>query len=116
MRGGGVGGIRFGRGAQALACWKEALPGVNELLEKAWIHHEMGRAYMVLDNAVDALDHGLQARTFAEQSADDEWQLNTNLLVAQAHGTALPTFPLPPPLWAQSERLPAHFREAGGPH
>jgi len=67
-------------------CWTQAAASTTDALELTWLYHEIGRALMIQESFKAALDAGLKSRELAEQEQDPEWQLNSNLLVAQAHG------------------------------
>lgn len=55
-------------------------------VERAWLHHEMGRANFELERYPEARDHAKQAHKAAEAAQDPLWQLNACVLIAQTHG------------------------------
>lgn len=53
-------------------------------LEKAWLFHEIGCCYLELKHYTKARDNGLHSLSAAYDIGDKKWQLNANVLVAQA--------------------------------
>ena len=52
-------------------------------LESTWLHHEMGRCYLELEDYERAIEYGEKSMAFAREAEDDKWQMNANILVAQ---------------------------------
>ncbi|XP_069763216.1 outer dynein arm-docking complex subunit 4 isoform X19 [Narcine bancroftii] len=74
---------RTGQFEKATEVWREKEPLVKSDLECTWLFHEIGRCYLELNNYEAALDYGLKSLASAEKTGDEEWQINTNVLVAQ---------------------------------
>jgi len=53
-------------------------------LEKTWLLHEIGCCYLELNHHEQARDYGLRSVAAAEEIADEKWQINDNVLVAQS--------------------------------
>ena len=62
------------------------------VLEAAWLYHELGRCCLELGRFSDAASYGEQSLESATQANDDNWQINSSVLIAQAEGTHLQTF------------------------
>ncbi|XP_030649491.1 outer dynein arm-docking complex subunit 4 [Chanos chanos] len=75
---------RIGKFQQAIDIWEEKIPLVRGGLEKAWLFHEIGRCYLELRRHSEARDYGSRSLAAADDIADEKWQLNANVLVAQA--------------------------------
>lgn len=56
-------------------------------LEKTWLFHEIGRCYLELGRYEDARVYGVRSAAAASQTADEKWQINANVLVAQSEST-----------------------------
>lgn len=56
-------------------------------LEKTWLFHEIGWCYLELGRYEDARDYGARSAAAASQTADEKWQINANVLVAQSECT-----------------------------
>ncbi|BHF71954.1 Tetratricopeptide repeat protein 25 [Sparganum proliferum] len=69
----------------ALEAWKKRLDYDIRGIDKAWLHHEIGRSYLELNQYEEAIDHAAKARDIADREADLEWDLNATVLIAQAH-------------------------------
>ncbi|VDK28865.1 unnamed protein product [Dibothriocephalus latus] len=69
----------------ALDAWTKRLDYEIKGIDKAWLHHEIGRAYLELNQYEEAIDHAATARDVADREADMEWDLNATVLIAQAH-------------------------------
>lgn len=52
--------------------------------EGTWLFHELGRCYLELGKPGKAKDYGEKALAAARDAEDKMWQLNANVLVAQA--------------------------------
>uniref|UniRef100_A0A667XPV5 Outer dynein arm-docking complex subunit 4 n=1 Tax=Myripristis murdjan TaxID=586833 RepID=A0A667XPV5_9TELE len=75
---------RIGKFAQAIEVWEEKIPLVRSGLEKTWLFHEIGRCYLELKRHTEALDYGYRSLAAADEIADEKWQLNACVLVAQS--------------------------------
>ncbi|XP_059815725.1 outer dynein arm-docking complex subunit 4-like, partial [Hypanus sabinus] len=64
--------------------WLEKEPLAKSSLERTWLFHEIGRCYLELKNHEGARDYGLKSLASAEKAGDQEWKMNSNVLVAQA--------------------------------
>lgn len=60
------------------------LPLITSDEESAWLHHELGRCQLELTNYAQAMELGKKSLAAAEQAADQMWQLNATMLIAQA--------------------------------
>ncbi|KAL7060714.1 hypothetical protein AAHC03_09422 [Spirometra sp. Aus1] len=69
----------------ALEAWIKRLDYDIRGIDKAWLHHEIGRSYLELNQYEEAIDHAAKARDIADREADLEWDLNATVLIAQAH-------------------------------
>uniref|UniRef100_A0A0X3P955 Outer dynein arm-docking complex subunit 4 n=4 Tax=Schistocephalus solidus TaxID=70667 RepID=A0A0X3P955_SCHSO len=69
----------------ALEAWTKRLDYDIKGVDKAWLHHEIGRSYLELKQYEEAIDHAAKARDIADHEADLEWDLNATVLIAQAH-------------------------------
>ncbi|KAM9746301.1 outer dynein arm-docking complex subunit 4 [Menidia menidia] len=76
--------VSVGKFAQAIECWEKKLPLVGGGLEKAWLFHEIGCCYLELKRHEEARDYGLRSVAVADEIADEKWQINANVLVAQS--------------------------------
>ena len=56
------------------------------VLEAAWLYHELGRCCLELGRFADAASYGEQSLDSATQASDDNWQINSSVLIAQAEG------------------------------
>ena len=56
------------------------------LLESAWLFHELGRCCLELGKFADASSYGEQSLDAASQASDENWQINSSVLIAQAEG------------------------------
>uniref|UniRef100_A0A8D3A4E8 Outer dynein arm-docking complex subunit 4 n=1 Tax=Scophthalmus maximus TaxID=52904 RepID=A0A8D3A4E8_SCOMX len=68
----------------AIEIWEKKIPLVRGALEKTWLFHEIGLCYLKLDRYEEARDYGVRSLAAADESADDKWQMNANVLVAQS--------------------------------
>jgi len=64
---------------------EERQPLATSALERAWLHHEIGRCHQKLKQFTKALDHGQQSFDAAVEVFDEIWQLNALILVAESH-------------------------------
>lgn len=53
-------------------------------VEETWLFHEIGWCYLELGHPEEARDYGVRSLAAAEEVADEKWQMNANVLVAQA--------------------------------
>ncbi|XP_029365136.1 outer dynein arm-docking complex subunit 4 [Echeneis naucrates] len=75
---------RLGQFTQAIEFWEKKIPLVRGSLEKTWLFHEIGRCYLELDRHKEARDYGVRSVAAADEIADEKWQINANVLVAQS--------------------------------
>ncbi|KAM3863785.1 outer dynein arm-docking complex subunit 4 [Diretmus argenteus] len=75
---------RIGKFTQAIEVWEEKIPLVRGGLEKTWLFHEIGRCYLELKQHAKARDYGADSLAAADEIADEKWQLNASVLVAQS--------------------------------
>ncbi|KAM3597153.1 uncharacterized protein V6R79_000569 [Siganus canaliculatus] len=73
-----------GKFSQAIEFWEEKIPLVRSDLEKTWLFHEIGRSYLELSCYEKARDYGIRSLAAADKIADEKWQINANVLVAQS--------------------------------
>lgn len=78
--------------------WEKKIPLVRGDLEKTWLFHEIAWCYLELGRYEDARDYGIRSAAAASQTADEKWQINANILVAQSECTVnfLSSLPLIP--------------------
>merc|ERR1712146_714675 len=69
----------------AVTCWSEAQPNITDRVEQSWLQHEMGRAHLEMGKADEALECGLAAERAANETGDQDWQLHSWILCAQAN-------------------------------
>ncbi|XP_042562392.1 outer dynein arm-docking complex subunit 4 isoform X1 [Clupea harengus] len=75
---------RIGNFQKAIEVWEEKVPLVQDGLERTWLFHEIGRCYLELKQHDKAQNYGSQSLTAANEISDEKWQLNANVLIAQA--------------------------------
>ncbi|XP_072104913.1 outer dynein arm-docking complex subunit 4 isoform X4 [Mobula birostris] len=75
---------RTGEFEKATEVWLEKEPLTKSSLERTWLFHEIGRCYLELKYHEGARDYGLKSLASAEKAGDEEWKMNSNVLVAQA--------------------------------
>ncbi|XP_022049286.2 outer dynein arm-docking complex subunit 4 isoform X1 [Acanthochromis polyacanthus] len=73
-----------GQFEQAAEFWEKQLPLVRGALEKTCLFHGLGCCYLMLDRHEEARDFGLRSAAAADEAADEKWQMNANVLVAQS--------------------------------
>ncbi|CAK6961251.1 outer dynein arm-docking complex subunit 4 [Scomber scombrus] len=73
-----------GQFTQAIEIWEKKIPLIRGGLEKTWLFHEIGRCYLELNDHEEARDYGIRSVTAADEIADEKWQLNASVLVAQS--------------------------------
>lgn len=66
--------------------WTEKIPLVKTSLENTWLSHEIGRCYLELEKYHKAKEFGEKSLAAGEECGDEVWQLNANVLIAQAQG------------------------------
>ncbi|XP_028268382.1 outer dynein arm-docking complex subunit 4 [Parambassis ranga] len=76
--------FQIGQFAQAIEFWEKKIPLVHGGLEKAWLFHEIGWCYLVLNCYKEARNFGVQSVAAADEIAHEEWQIDANVLVAQS--------------------------------
>ena len=62
------------------------IPVSQSALEKAWLFHEIGRAYFEMQNYKEAKDYGQKSLVAAQEADDKSWGLNALILLSQAKG------------------------------
>uniref|UniRef100_A0A3P8YQS2 Outer dynein arm-docking complex subunit 4 n=1 Tax=Esox lucius TaxID=8010 RepID=A0A3P8YQS2_ESOLU len=75
---------RIGKFPQAIDAWEEKIPLARGGLERTWLFHEIGRCYLELKRYHQARDYGARSLAAANEIADEKWQLNACVLVAQS--------------------------------
>ncbi|XP_064843448.1 outer dynein arm-docking complex subunit 4 isoform X2 [Oncorhynchus masou masou] len=75
---------RIGKFPQAINAWEEKIPLASGGLERTWLFHEIGRCYLELKRHTEARDYGVRSLAVADEIADEKWQLNACVLVAQS--------------------------------
>ncbi|KAJ7992338.1 hypothetical protein DPEC_G00277490 [Dallia pectoralis] len=75
---------RIGKFPQAIEAWEEKIPLAHGGLERTWLFHEIGRCYLELKRHLEARDYGARSLVAADEIADEKWQLNASVLVAQS--------------------------------
>ncbi|KAL7378138.1 hypothetical protein ABVT39_009166 [Epinephelus coioides] len=73
-----------GQFTQAVEFWEKKIPLVRGGLEKTWLFHEIGWCYLELNLYKEARDYGVRSVAAADEIADEKWQINANVLVAQS--------------------------------
>lgn len=64
--------------------WVKKIPMVCSSLEKAWLFHEIGWSCLELGRHEDTREYGVGSVAAADEIADEKWQINASVLVAQA--------------------------------
>lgn len=67
-----------------LLSWEKKIPLVRGGLEKTWLFHEIGWCYLELNRHEEAREYGVRSAAAADEIADEKWQINSNVLVAQS--------------------------------
>lgn len=75
--------------------WERKIPLVCSGLERTWLFHEIGWCYLELGRHKEARDYGTQSAAAADEIADEKWQINANVLVAQSQCNYLPVVIFP---------------------
>ncbi|XP_029293478.1 outer dynein arm-docking complex subunit 4 isoform X2 [Cottoperca gobio] len=75
---------QIGQFTQAIEFWEKKIPLVRGGLEKTWLFHELGWCYLELGRYEEARDYGVRSVDAADEIADEKWQINANVLVAQS--------------------------------
>ncbi|XP_054861302.1 outer dynein arm-docking complex subunit 4 isoform X1 [Amphiprion ocellaris] len=73
-----------GQFEQAAEFWQKKIPLVYGALEKTWLFHGLGCCYLMLDRHDEAREFGLRSAAAADEAADEKWQINAHVLVAQS--------------------------------
>ncbi|XP_034395257.1 tetratricopeptide repeat protein 25 [Cyclopterus lumpus] len=69
---------------QAIEFWEKKITLARGGLEKTWLFHEIGWCYLELNRHEEARDYGVRSIAAADEIADEKWQINANMLVAQS--------------------------------
>lgn len=75
---------RSGNYQEAIDSWESKISLTRSPLEATWLRHEIGRCYLEIDDGDSARENGLEALEEAKKASDKVWQLNANVLIAQA--------------------------------
>ncbi|KAM7387351.1 hypothetical protein PAMA_009801 [Pampus argenteus] len=73
-----------GQLTQAIESWEKKIPLIRGGLEKTWLFHEIGWCCLELSRHEEARDYGIRSVAAADEIADEKWQINANVLVAQS--------------------------------
>jgi len=78
----------------ALFCrsWEEKLPTTKSALENTWLYHEIGRCHLETNNPTEAKEYGEKSLEAATEAADELWQLNASVLIAQSYGLQISVY------------------------
>ena len=76
---------RQGNYPEAVRVWGERGPVEGNNVENAWLHHELGRCYIEMEDYQSAVDQATLAVAAAKAAEDSRWILNTAVLAAQAN-------------------------------
>jgi len=76
---------RQGNYPKAVEVWTERGPVEGNNVENAWLHHELGRCYIEMEDFQSAVDQAALAVTAAKAAEDTRWILNSTVLSAQAN-------------------------------
>ncbi|XP_013787907.2 tetratricopeptide repeat protein 25-like, partial [Limulus polyphemus] len=69
---------------KAIEVWEMKIPLCNLTIEKAWLHHELGRCYLELNEDIKAKEYGKKSLEYASEAKDVVWQLNSSVLIGHA--------------------------------
>ncbi|TGZ66978.1 hypothetical protein CRM22_005049 [Opisthorchis felineus] len=69
----------------AIDVWSKKLGDCSDKFEQIWLHYEIGRCNLELQQSAEALEHGDHALELAKEVGDESWQLNLNVLIGQAN-------------------------------
>lgn len=72
--------------------WEKKIPLIRGGLEKTWLFHEIGRCHLELNRYKEARDYGVRSVAAADEIADEKWQINASVLVAQSESNSLSDF------------------------
>lgn len=64
--------------------WEKKIPLLRGGLEKTWLFHELGWCYLELNRHKESRDYGIRSVAASEETADEKWLINANVLVAQS--------------------------------
>jgi len=70
--------------SEAVKYWEQRIPMEKSVLEAAWLYHELGRCCLELGQFSEASTYGEQSLEAAVSAEDDNWQINSSVLIAQA--------------------------------
>lgn len=70
--------------SEAIKYWEQRIPMQKTVLEGAWLYHELGRCCLELGKFGEASTYGEQSLESATDAGDDNWQINSSVLIAQA--------------------------------
>ncbi|CAL8071846.1 unnamed protein product [Calicophoron daubneyi] len=70
---------------EAINIWQQKLENCGDDYELTWLHYEIGRCFLELEDPNAALEHGDEALRLAKQIGDEAWQLNIHVLIGQAN-------------------------------
>ncbi|XP_070704436.1 outer dynein arm-docking complex subunit 4 isoform X1 [Pempheris klunzingeri] len=73
-----------GRFSLAIQFWEKKIPEVRGGLERTWLFHEIGWCYLELERHEEARAYGVRCAAAADDIADEKWQMNAHVLVAQS--------------------------------
>ena len=79
-------GAQYSWVAVSYCSWEEKLPTTKSALENTWLYHEIGRCHLEMNHAAEAKEYGEKSLEAATEAADELWQLNASVLIAQSHG------------------------------
>ncbi|XP_076374178.1 outer dynein arm-docking complex subunit 4-like isoform X2 [Tachypleus tridentatus] len=69
---------------KAIEVWEMKIPLCSLAIEKTWLHHELGRCYLELNEHIKAKEYGKKSLEYASEAKDVVWQLNSSVLIGQA--------------------------------
>ncbi|RNA02032.1 tetratricopeptide repeat 25 [Brachionus plicatilis] len=75
---------RNGKYNSAIDVWEKKLPLAESDMEKAWLHHEIGRCHLELGSYKVAEDFGNKSLDYSDKISDEVWKLNATILIAQS--------------------------------
>lgn len=66
--------------------WRERWEQAHTVEEAAWIHHQITQCHLGMNNPKDAVSSAQLAHKHSLRAGDSFWQVNADLLLAQAQG------------------------------
>ena len=69
-----------------LSRWHERWEHEHTVGEAAWIHHQITQCYLGMNKPKEAAVSAEMAHKYSLNAGDPFWQVNTDLLLAQAQG------------------------------